>query len=104
MIVYSVTISLVSRVEAEWFEWMRSTHIPDVMRTGCFTRCAMLKLLDTAGEEVSYQMRYDCSSVAEYERYRDTFAPALQKDHSDKFAGCFRGSRQLLEEVFRQEG
>src|SRR5687768_16933882 len=99
MIIYSVTIHLLSRIEGEWIDWMKEKHIPDVMNTGCFTRCQMLRALDPATEEVTYQMRYLCRSLVEYERYRDTFAAALQKEHSDRFAGWFRGSRQLLEEV-----
>ena len=46
-----------------------------------------------------YVMQYHCQSLEEYHRYRDNFAPALQKEHSDRFAGRFRGARQLLEEV-----
>jgi hypothetical protein len=37
--------------------------------------------------------------MAEYQRYRDHFAAALQKEHSDRFSGRFRASRQILEEV-----
>jgi hypothetical protein len=44
-------------------------------------------------------MQYRCRSVEEYHRYRDNFAPALQKEHSDRFAGRFRGSRQVLEGI-----
>jgi hypothetical protein len=46
-------------------------------------------------------MQYDCRSVEEYHRYRDNFAAALQKEHSDRFGGRFRGARQLLEEIAR---
>ena len=34
-----------------------------------------------------------------HQRYRDRFAPALQKKHSDRFAQRFSASRQLLDEV-----
>ena len=51
--------------------------------------------------EPSYMMQYHCRSLQEYQRYRDNFSPALQKEHSDRFGGRFRGVRQLLEEVGR---
>jgi hypothetical protein len=37
--------------------------------------------------------------MEEYQRYRDHFAAALQKEHSDRFSGRFCASRQILEKV-----
>ena len=99
MIIYSVTISLQPDIEAEWFDWMNRIHIPDVLRTGCFSECRTYKVIGSEGDEPTYVLQYYCPSLEEYQRYRDSFAPALQKDHSDRFAGRFRASRQLLEEV-----
>lgn len=103
MIIYSVTISVDASIEAEWLEWMQRTHVPDVLRTGCFLDCGIYKIIDPVAETSSYVMHYHCRSIDEYHRYRDHFAPALQKDHADRFAGRFRGSRQLLEQVTRAE-
>lgn len=99
MIVYCVSITLDPGVEPEWLEWMRSVHIPDVLGTGCFTDCQIYKVAEIAADEPSYVMQYHCASLAEYHRYRDNFAPALQKDHTDRFAGRFRATRQVLEQV-----
>ena len=101
MILYSVTITIQASIESEWLDWMRRVHIPDVLRTGCFSECRMYQALGTAGEEAIYVMQYQGDSLEEYHRYRDNFAPALQKEHSDRFAGRFRGSRQVLEEMAR---
>ena len=98
MILYSVTITIQADIEPEWIEWMKKVHIPDVLRTGCFSGCRIHRVLGSEGDEPVYVMQYRCPSVEEYHRYRDNFAPALQKDHTDRFAGKFRGSRQLLEE------
>lgn len=103
MIIYSVTITIQASVEAEWVERMNKVHVPDVLRTGCFSECRMSKVLGSGGEEPAYVMQYHCPSVEEYHRYRDNFAPALQKEHTDRFAGRFHGSRQLLEEIARAE-
>jgi len=99
MIIYSVTIIIEASIETDWVDWMKTVHVPDVLRTGCFTECRIYKIVVSEGEEPSYVMQYQCRSIEEYHRYRDNFAPALQKEHSDRFAGKFRGSRQLLEEV-----
>jgi hypothetical protein len=99
MILYSVTITIQASIETEWMEWMNKVHVPDVLRTGCFSECRIYKILGSEGEEASYVMQYRCRSIEDYHRYRDNFAPGLQKDHTDRFAGKFRGARQLLEEV-----
>ena len=99
MIIYHVTISLEASIEAEWIEWMQQTHIPDVLGTGCFSECRFRKAVDVEATEPVYVMQYSCRSLEQYHRYRDNFAPALQKDHFDRFSGRFRGARLLLEEI-----
>jgi hypothetical protein len=82
---------------------MKRVHVPDVLGTGCFSECCISKVLGSEGDEPSYVLQYQSRSLEEYHRYRNTFAPALQKEHTDRFAGKFRGSRQVLEEVARIE-
>ena len=103
MIIYSVTITIAGSIESEWVDWMNRVHVPDVLRTGCFLECRTYKAVGSEGEDPVYVLQYQCRSVEEYHRYRDNFAPALQKEHSERFAGRFRGSRQLLEEVARAQ-
>ena len=102
MIIYKVDITIEAGIELEWFDWMKRVHVPDVVRTGCFSECRIFKVIESDGADASYVLQYHCRSLAEYHRYRDSFAPALQKDHTTRFAGRFRGARQLLEEVATQ--
>ncbi len=104
MIIYSVTITIDAGIESEWLDWMKRIHVPDVVRTGCFSECRIYKVIDSDAADPGYVMQYHCRSLEEYHRYRDNFAAALQKEHSDKFAGRFRGARQLLEEVAQATG
>jgi Domain of unknown function (DUF4286) len=99
MIIYGVTITIERSIESDWIDWMNRVHVPDVMRTGCFSECRTYKAVGAEGEDPVYVLQYQCRSIEEYHRYRDNFAPALQKEHSDRFAGMFRGSRRLLEEI-----
>jgi len=99
MIIYSVTVAIEAAMEREWLDWMRRVHVPDVLRTGCFAGATIYKLLEPKSNEPTYGIQYRCSSMAEYQRYRDHFAAALQKEHGDRFNGLFRASRQILEEV-----
>jgi len=86
-------------MEREWLDWMRRVHVLDVLKTGCFTEATVYKMVEPKGDEPTYVIQYRCPSMEEYQRYRDRFAPALQKEHSDRFSGRFRASRQILEEV-----
>ena len=99
MIIYSVTVTIEPAIEREWLDWMRRTHVPDVLRTGCFTGATIYKMFEATTDEQTYVIQYQCSAMAEYHRYRDDFAAAVQKEHSDRFSGRFRASRQILEEV-----
>jgi hypothetical protein len=105
MIIYSVTIAVEVQIEARWLEWMNAVHIPDVLRTRCFSAARIYEAVDAAdaNDERTYVIQYDCHSLEEYHRYRDHFAAALQKEHSDRFAGRFRGSRQVLRELDRAQ-
>ena len=78
---------------------MQRVHVPDVLRTGCFSECNIGKAVEFNGGEPTYVLQYRCAAIADYHRYRDNFAPALQKDHTGRYAGRFRASRQLLEQV-----
>ena len=99
MIIYSVTVIIDPIAEQEWLDWMQRVHVPDVLRTGCFFDCRIGKAIESADDEPTYVLQYRCASLAEYHRYRDNFAPALQKDHTERYAGRFRASRQLLEQI-----
>ncbi|HEY1582911.1 MAG TPA: DUF4286 family protein [Chthoniobacterales bacterium] len=99
MVIYSVEIFIAAAIEAEWLAWMQSVHVPDVIGTGCFSECHIYRIVEPPAGERGYVLRYDCSSLAEYERYRANFAAALQEEHAARFGGRFRGSRQVFEEV-----
>ena len=82
----------------EWLEWMKTVHIPDVMRTGMFMENRICRLLgdeDSGGK--TYSIQYTCNSMKEYEQYQHDFAPALQTEHKEKFVDKFVAFRTLLE-------
>lgn len=101
MIVYSVTVSIDDEVHEDWLEWMKDDHIPKVMDTGFFTDYRMLKVISHQQEDqgVSYNIQYDCKSMADLHQYQVQKAPALQKEHSERYDGKFAAFRTLLEKV-----
>ena len=100
MIIYSVTVSIDQEVQAEWVQWMRDVHIPDVMATGYFleNRFAKVLLVDEEGG-VTYSVQYLCKNMADLQRYQGSHAPRLQADVKAKFDGKFVAFRTVLETV-----
>lgn len=101
MIVYNVTVNVDDAVHAEWLQWMKSKHIPDVMATGMFTDYSILRLLSRQEDEtgVTYAIQFHCRDLDTYERYQREFAPALQADTLRLYEGKFAAFRTLLEVV-----
>jgi Domain of unknown function (DUF4286) len=100
MIIYNVTVNIDNDVREEWVEWMRKVHIPEVLQTGQFTGHRMVKVLtdeDTGG--TNYSIQYFCNSMADYEKYRNVFAPGLQKAALDRYKDKFVAFRTLLEVI-----
>ena len=101
MIIFSVTVSVEKGIHEDWLNWMKETHIPDVMSTGYFTENLITRVLTTAeGEEgITYNIQYHCPSMFDLEEYQQKHAPALQKEHTDRYQNKFVAFRSLLEKV-----
>jgi hypothetical protein len=98
MIIYNVTVNIDDSVHDEWFQFMKSKHIGDVVATGCFSSGQMFKILVEEQEGTSYSIQYRAPNMAAVERYLRDFAPALRKEISDKYGDKFVAFRTLLEE------
>ncbi len=101
MIIYNVTINIDESVENQWLDYMKNRHIPDVLKTGCFVKSSISRLLTRQADEtgVSYAIQYHCENIDQYNRYEKEFAPRLQKEHSELYGGKFVAFRTLMEEV-----
>jgi hypothetical protein len=102
MIVYNVTINIEDEIEQEWLNWMRLTHIPELINTGCFVSARMTKVLveEQMGGK-TYSIQYSCNTRADLDKYIDNYAPQLQsnfnKRYKDKFV-AFRTIMQVIED------
>jgi len=93
MIIYSVEICIEKEIAEEWLRWMKSKHIPDVMKTNLFTQFKIFKNIDMKN---TYTIQYELNSISKYLKYEKEFAPSLQKEHTEKFKGKFQSKRRLL--------
>ena len=60
-----------------------------------------LRLLNEESENtgVTYASQYFCENMQKLQTYMGQHAPALQKEHTDRYEGKFVAFRTLLEEV-----
>jgi hypothetical protein len=100
MIIYNVTINIENQVHDDWLEWMKSIHIPDVMRTGIFSEYKMLKVLndDQSGGQ-TYSVQYSCATMERFKQYEDIYAPILRNEVIKRYGNKFIAFRTLLESV-----
>lgn len=105
MILYNVTVSIDANIHEEWLNWMKTKHIPDVMRTGCFIESRIARVHAEEEGGMTFAIGYLCPDQESYDRYQSEFAPALQQEHTERYAGKFAAFRTLLTvlEEFRHE-
>ena len=100
MIVYSVTIKIDIDVHQEWFSWMQSKHIPDVLKTNKFVGYKMYKVLvEDESEGITYNIQYRANAMSDYFDYLNDYAEVLQVEHGLKYKDKFVAFRTLLREV-----
>jgi hypothetical protein len=97
MLIYNVTVNIDHDVHDEWLEWMKTKHIPDVMKSKMFTEYRLCRLLNTDEEEgYTYAVQYTCNSMEQFDEYTNLHAPALKAAYQKKFEGKFVAFRSLL--------
>ncbi len=84
-------------ISQDWETWMEETHIPEVLETGCFSSCAMTRDEDADTESArGFRMIYRLPSLRAFEQYQSEFAPGLQADHNERYAGQVSARRDVL--------
>lgn len=100
MIIYNVTIKLDWSIQQQWIEWMKETHIPAIMATGCFTTHQFVRLLDVDEEEgPTYAVQYFAETRQQLDNYIQQFAPALRQESFMKWGNKFIAFRTLMQVV-----
>ncbi len=99
MIIYNVTIKIDHEVHDPWLEWMRCTHLPEVLATGCFTEHRILKLKLDEEDGVTYAIQYSCESMETLEHYQTVHGPGLRNKTDELFKDKYVGIRTILEVI-----
>lgn len=97
MIIYNVTVNVENNIKEEWLHWMKTIHIPDVMKTGHFIENKICKVLVNEEQGTTFSVQYTAKNMDELKVYQKDHAPRLQKEHSDKYGARCVAFRTLLE-------
>ncbi|WP_462247554.1 DUF4286 family protein [Ekhidna sp.] len=101
MILYNVTVNIDDDVEQDWVNWMKETHIPEVMETGFFVDFKMLKMLSEGQDDTgsTYAIQYMAETLGHLETYLEKAAPKIQKKSIIRYGTKMAAFRTVLEEV-----
>ena len=106
-ILYNVTVKIDRESHEDWLNWMKSTHIPDVLNTGLFESHKMSRILGVDEREgITYAIQYVCRNMEDFEQYHNEFASKLQNDHATKFKDkyvAFRTIMNIVDESHHQK-
>ncbi|MEP2278072.1 DUF4286 family protein [Maribacter sp.] len=106
MYIYNVTTNIEESAHDAWLQWMKESHIPQVLSTGKFLSAKFTKVLveeDMGG--FTYSVQYTVPDKATLERYYKEDAPALIESIQKKFAGqlvSFKTELEVVDEFFVQ--
>lgn len=88
-----VTVNDAER-SAEYEAWLRSKHIPDIMKTGCFTAAELSRESPTR-----FRTRYLARDRSMLERYFVEYAPELRAETRAQFSELGTPHRDVWEIV-----
>lgn len=100
MLIHNVTVKVDRAIATAWLQWMFDEHIPDIMRTGCFTGDRVVRLLEVDDSEgPTYAFQYNAASKADYNRYIELYAPGLRQRSADKWGNGLISFESVMEVV-----
>ena len=100
MIIYNVTIKVAASIAGEWLKWLQEEHIPDVMKSGCFSSYRVVRLLEVDDTEgPTYAIQYNANAKADYNRYIQLHAAGLRDKSYQKWGDRFIAFRSVMQVV-----
>ena len=97
-VIYNVTVKIEKQAESDWIQWMRDSHIPDVLATKCFMNAKLNKILFLdESDGITYTVQYLCKDMKTLDHYHKEFASKLQKDLVSNFKDKYVAFRSIME-------
>jgi Domain of unknown function (DUF4286) len=99
MIIYEVTTDVEPARIAAYEAYMRDTHIPDVLRTGCFVRASIAQSIPGR-----YRIRYVATDMDVLDRYLGEHSQQFRDDFAAHLGAEVKVSREVWSELQHWEG
>lgn len=98
--IYNVTLKVDAAISADWLQWMKTVHMPEVLATGCFQESRLLRLMEVDDSEgPTYAAQYTAPDKESYNRYITQYAEGLRKKSFDQWGNRFIAFRSVMELV-----
>lgn len=98
MYLYNVTYKIEPAIEEEWLQWMRSTHIPRVVRAGNFLGHRICKLIGMDEPDgITFAIQYLCPDMATFQKYQKEQSNDLKRFHAKQFLNKYVSFSTILE-------
>lgn len=90
MYIYNVTTNVEADTAQEWLAYMRETHIPEMIATGCFTGAKLTRVMiqeEMGGKTFSIQ--YAVTDKETFKGYYVAYAADMNSRLDQKFKGKY---------------
>jgi hypothetical protein len=94
VIIYEVTTDVAAATVPAYEAYMRDTHIPAVLASGCFVSATIARSMPGR-----YRIRYLARSMDVLDRYLATYAPQFRADFAVHLASGVQVSREVWSEL-----
>jgi hypothetical protein len=94
MVIYEVTSDVPAHAIAAYESFMRETHIPQVLASGCFEGASIDRSLPGR-----YRVRYVARNMDVLDRYLGTYAPQLRADFAAHLGSTVHVTREVWSEL-----
>ncbi len=102
MYIYNVTINIDESIHRDWLNWMKSEHIPAMLKTGKFSKALMTRVeVEEEMGGITYSVQYRTDSKETLNRYYKEDADGMRAQ-SKQFEGKFVAFRTELQVISEQ--
>ncbi len=99
-IIYNVTTKIDHAIAESWLQWMKEEHIPELIRTGCFTHAVILRLLEVDETDgLTYAVQYHATSKMAYNDYIQNYSVEIRNKSAGNWGGKAISFRSVMQVV-----